>query len=375
MGIGNVIVDDMLDDIYIGRLVDSYNKKRKFKPSIFDTSPKTPRELVIENMKAISFYLVENKAFVSKKGLKIFDTIDFSKTVKDSEHNKSDMPHIEISDEEHEELVNNWYLMIPPFETGVLRINKNRYLWFEITDINPDSKTYSVSIVDYALHSGIWLVTDSMRVTNLMIGDKFKYSIKGYAGFYDILTQYLDNGKLQGMSDREMDFLKGVTLPFLKERFGTCEELDKEMDSICAHFSLAIVKTNIDILHSRPKIKKSEIGEGLGAWYSTSGAKVKSIAGDVPDKQPPHIIRTFKSGISIVSRKPPKFAAKEIIRKYTKPSWKTIGHTRHYKSGKVVYIRPSIHHRKCLKGGAGEGSNAPRTVIVVEPKENEEAVS
>ena len=375
MGIGNVIVDDVLDNNYIGKLVDSYNKKRKFKPSIFDTKPKSPRELVIENMKTLSFYLVENKAFVSRKGLKMFDTIDYSKSAKDSNCDKSDMPRIKISDEEYEELVNNWYLMIPPFEMGVLRINKNRYLWFEITDINPDSKTYSVSIVDYALHSGIWLVTDSMRVTNLMTGDKFKYSIKGYVGFYDILTHYLDDGKLQGMSDREMDFLKEVTLPFIKERFGTGEGLDAEIENICAHFSLAIVKTNLDILHSRPKIKKSETEEDLGVGSSTSGAKVKSVAGDVPDKQPPHIIRTFKSGISIVSRKPPKFAAKEIIRKYTKPSWKTIGHTRHYKSGKVVYICPSIHHRKCLKGGAGEGSDAPRTVIVVERKENEEAVS
>ena len=284
MGIGNVIVDDVLDDIYIGKLVDSYNKKRKFKPSIFDTKPKSPRELVIENMKTIYFYLVENKAFAPKKGLKMFDTIDYSKAVKDSNCNKSDMPRIKISDEEHEELVNNWYLMIPPFEMGVLRINKNRYLWFEITDINPDSKTYSVSIVDYALHSGIWLVTDSMRVTNLMVDNKFKYSIKGYAGFYDILTHYLDDGKLQGMSDRETDFLKEVTLPFIKERFGTGEELDTEMESICAHFSLAIVKTNLDILHSRPKIKKSE--EGLSVGSSTSGAKVKSVAGDVPDKQP-----------------------------------------------------------------------------------------
>lgn len=52
-------------------------------------------------------------------------------------------------------------------------------------------------------------------------------------------------------------------------------------------------------------------------------------------------------GIKFTSRRPPRRAA-QTARQYKTPAWTVRGHTRTYKSGKTVYIQPTVRKRKNL---------------------------
>lgn len=69
-------------------------------------------------------------------------------------------------------------------------------------------------------------------------------------------------------------------------------------------------------------------------------------------------IRTIGT-ISITSKSVPHAPTQKSAAKYVIASWQTRGHIRHYKSGKTVYIKPSIHHRHALKQNAAP---APVTI-------------
>lgn len=67
----------------------------------------------------------------------------------------------------------------------------------------------------------------------------------------------------------------------------------------------------------------------------------------VKNAQPAKLIRNIGK-LRIISSKAPKLPTAESVRKYKVASWPTRGFIRTYKSGKQVYVRDSVHHRKCF---------------------------
>lgn len=325
------------DRVTYSGYVYSYNK-RHAKDKGFVPLKSTTKTLV-ESIRGFAKYLSDKEIILRKRDLKKMDTIDYSSKVSDNIF-PSDLPRgSEFNDEEYKLIKGNWYLIVPPFEEGVLRLNKSRYFHFMLTDLNVEERSIQVTIVDYGLSNSIWII-ESITEATIFIdiskdsADVVRIKITGGCELSDIMKSHIEKDTCD-LSDSEKDILRETIVPFL-------EKLNNEDDfgKLISYFVLGIVKANIDILNSKPKIRKEKVGD----------VKVKCEAGEVDKSPAPHVIRTFKSGIVIKSEKAPKLAAREIIRRYTKASWKTIGHLRHYKSGKVSYIRPSIHHRKCLKG-------------------------
>ena len=126
---------------------------------------------------------------------------------------------------------------------------------------------------------------------------------------------------------------------------------EDDLDSLLAHFAGLMVKTNVQLLSEKPKAVRG------------SGNKIKTEAGEIDKNPKPRIVRSMSNGLIISSVKIPKPMSPDTIRKYHIEAWRSRGHIRHYKSGKTVYVRESIHHRKCLAND--EKSIIPQTIIKV----------
>ena len=129
-----------------------------------------------------------------------------------------------------------------------------------------------------------------------------------------------------------------------------------------------ITIANFILENNKPKIapgqkEKQEHNKRISK-KSKSMPKESSQAQEQPDNAvldaiPEKLIRNIGL-IKIVSTRTPKVFSSKSIRNYKIPSWTSRGHTRKYKSGKIVYVRPAVHHRKALKNQNGK---IPQSVI------------
>lgn len=314
----------------------------------------SPHEFFMEKMKVYSDWAIRNDYFCSRKEVKSMNMIDFTKTndptmVLDFGEQASCLPAINFTEEEKEIVRNNWYLIIPPFKEGAIRANRNRYISYEIEEIDEKEHMCIVVLNDYIYESGIWMF-ENMLVGKYQInandpdGAIFNYSTDGYK-FADLIKNNLDDG-VKDLSEDDVLYFKQVAIPILKSK-----ELEGDLDTILVHFVGFIMKSNIQLEKGKPKAQRSK------------GTKIKTVAGDVEKNPKPKIIRTLPNGLIIKSVKVPRPASPDTIRTYHIEAWRTRGHVRHYKTGKTVYVRESVHHRKCLQG-KGE-TNIPQTIIKI----------
>lgn len=82
-----------------------------------------------------------------------------------------------------------------------------------------------------------------------------------------------------------------------------------------------------------------------------------------PEKQKEKKLHILNNFISITSDDTPKEMTKRTVVKYHLASWTVKGHIRHYKSGKVTYVKPHTKKRKGMEKEAE--TTTPRTQKVV----------
>lgn len=88
----------------------------------------------------------------------------------------------------------------------------------------------------------------------------------------------------------------------------------------------------------------------------------------IPGQKPKAKIWTI-AGIKIKSATKPQQPKKSTIIRYKAAAWSVSGHLRHYKSGKVIYIKPYQCHRKGLNQNTQPGQ---RGIVFAGPKPEEE---
>ena len=301
----------------------------------------TEENVILETMRQCMFQMIDNGALERRASVRKKDTIDVSGWARETLGNDyTSMPPMSLKENELIALHDNWCLGIPPFLEGVLLLNKDRYLVFEVTDIDMENKSYKVTLIDYASDHGIWILNVVVVATiTVDMSTQFNYDevtnydyIKGM--FVDHVLQpkiYLDNKLYDNVVNR--------LLPFLKE----CIEDDNKENTPMArsalnHFYTSIVKVNMELMNGpKPKAIKAK----------GTKSKVKTVTDKVPEKNPkPQIVRTLSSGVTIKSARVPKAPTVDIVRHYKVASWNVRGHMRHYKTGKVVYIPPRVAKRK-----------------------------
>lgn len=292
----------------------------------------TSNDLLMDRMRKYSAWAISKDLMDSRSTVKAMDTIDFSHTAETP--GKADLPSISF-DPDTKKMVNEcWYLILPPFKKGVLKPNRNRYIVYEILEVNEDEHSYWVSLVDYA-YEDVWVLE------NLAVGmfrwksDDEKPCEYRVAG--DKMSAIIERNLKDHASDWTPDdrlYFKEVVVPLYKS-----VELDQDadLDDLLTHFVGFIMQTNVQLAKNKPKAVRG------------SGNKIKTQAGEVDKNPKPKVVRTLPNGIQIKSVKVPKPMSPDTIRKYHLAAWHSRAHIRHYKDGRITYVKESIHHRKCLQ--------------------------
>ena len=296
--------------------------------------------------------LIDHDCIFKRSEIKKLDTIDVTNYAEGNDFGvPSAMPMMSLSDSEKEAVDKNWYLTIPPLISGVLRINTARYLKYEITEINIDEQNYSLTIVDYGFDNGVWLVNNAIAGTIYIKENGNITHSKSGIRTSDLLEEvFIYKSVIPDLkvSDELLERIRKDVVKPLKD----FAEEDNDYDDVLNHFITAIIRVNTELSNGkRPK-----------AMRGSSNKTIKTAAGPVEKNPKPQIVRTLDSGVSIKSVKIPKAPTLDSVRHYKIASWTQRGHLRHYKTGKVVYIKPAIKERKCLKGNA-EGSK--RQIIMI----------
>jgi len=331
-----------------------YNKLRH--KSIFGKSGKPDDrslEEVVNSYVSIVFDMLEGQEVIdSEEKIKQKDTIDFSNVIeKGLRGDSGDFPSVQIKKENVEMANQNFYMAIPPLKEGVLRVNKERYLEFKILEIDEEEKSVTCEIRDYS-NDKTWMLENYLKEAKAYISTengkpKLKLAEKGIQ-MADFILAAIHGQKI--WTEADIRIIEEVVVPFVK-----LYELEDELSAICTKFYQAIVETNSQLMQGKPKPQRKR-----------KGAKVKVVYGEAEKNPKPQIIRTLAGGITIKSEKIPRVPTEEIIRHYKVAVWNTRGHMRTYKNGKTVYVRPSVHHRKCMEKG---GEKAPQTIIQVRAME------
>lgn len=303
------------------------------------------------------FIKAEEKGFIkSRKELKEMDTIDYSKMVSDRNIRPAAMPAVPLTDKEKEEADKCWYIILPPFKKGVIKPNKHRYILYEVLEIDEDDHSYVVEMEDYGYESHVWSMDahvigyfrwdTSINDEVGKSGYHCQYAAKGFNMSTIIANEF---EKTMGKMDKDRKYyVEKILIPTLRET-----EKDNDLDALLLHFALICIKTNVQLLNGKPKAIRG----------SESATKIKTKAGEIDKNPKPKIVRALSGGIQVTSVKIPRPVSPDTIRRYSLEAWKTRGHIRRYKNGKTVWVKESVHHRKCLQ--TEEKSIIPQTIIKV----------
>lgn len=234
------------------------------------------------------------------------------------------------------------FIFFPTFAKGILYAQDYEFCW-EIMDVNtPDKK--SIPPVKLAIY---------YRLNELQFSSygtlEFQKNIQTEHDFYTpYFTQQMDSRQYHHLTD-----IQHVTDDV--ELWNQWKEVDMKIDQLqrmeyqqnpqllqkaACDFALYMIYTNILLHTDKPTLirKNSDIERKLKI-------KLDPYTGKESIKR----IREIH-GIRILSEKSPKLSTEEILRHYHLENWNVRGHIRHYKNGKTVYIKPTVHHRKALKG-------------------------
>ncbi|MGN0414484.1 MAG: hypothetical protein ACI4FX_03205 [Agathobacter sp.] len=247
----------------------------------------------------------------------------------------------------------SFFSLIPCFSEGVIWCNTDRYVYFKITDINPQEKSCSIYLRDYTAYPQCWTYG---------IGGTFTMAQKGSPNNPDDIQ--LEEGSDVENMDKVYRLLSQKDLGWTGQQYHlwekmvitlaerTNKELNKRAGSdqfseLVEMFLLLITKINRKLSEQKPS-------RPVGESRKRKTAKIV-ISDNIPKK---HV--RMVGNVSFKSEKPPKLPTYETVIHYSTPSWITRGYVRTYKSGKQVYIPETVHKRKCMEN---MGENETATVI------------
>lgn len=284
--------------------------------------------------------LQKDDIIFTRRAIKDMDTIDFRfhKNLKSS-NSPSDIPGYKRMDGDEEYVMEHPYCAVPPLSKGVIRANTDRYLVFEINNLDVENYKYDLFLEDYAKDNGVWMVNSSTVATIFWNDKKVNIENEYYVPLSKLFEFYpFDNETI--FSEDEMLFWKEV----IKPNILLLDAMDEKENSthVIHNYLHAIITTNMELGSNKLHTLRSQ--------SSNEKAKVITEVAEEDDKKKKQLIRNVgDSGISIRSVSIPREATYERVVKYKVAAWNTRGHERKLKSGKIVYVKPSVHHRKCLQ--------------------------
>lgn len=323
------------------------NTCKRQKPSILETNPLCKRintaqnviELFIERLpellKQYNDALVKHNMCFSEKELLSKNRIDVRNLCLKTEkpHEIPDILKHSLTDDETTFLKNNdFYALIPCYEEGVLQVNTNRYIYFKTIDLDASNDNVTLYLQDYIKDNGIYRVGISTVVDNNFADTGVINSVQ-YHDLYKMIPVKTFNWS---EVDRLIWQININRSKLFFEKLAA-KNIDGTINLVTVFFK-AITKTNYELNLHKPSRGKKENNQ----------TNKRTIIADTTANQPEKLIRTV-GPIMFKSEKPPRKPSEETLIHYRLASWKTRGHLRTYKNGKTVYVKESVHKRKCLQ--------------------------
>lgn len=278
---------------------------------------------------------------------------------------------IPLTTEDEKAYINDtgWVVFIPCFAEGVIHLTDNRYWDYKIMEMDSDQQMYRVLIREYLNVNNVWEMsvtafariyfsdmtqcTDKVHI-EFTIDENDKYCSVDHKMLYSALSRK----KLKWSKD-DYRLWKDIIIPY-------ADKITKDFKSKnkTAYGELTRLFVNI-IMHINYTMHMNKMSRPQKpTHHKTVTADTKIVVNK--QSQPERLTRTV-GGIVIKSEKPARVPTEKSIIRYTMASWNTRGFIRHYKSGKTVYVKPSVHHRHCLNDN--ETDNRPKQTIIVKHNE------
>lgn len=293
--------------------------------------------------------LIDNECMYKLSQVKKLDILDITGFTNPPD-NGYGIPNFPPATEDEKEAINKlgWYAFIPCFEIGAIKLNKFRYIVFCVEEINPERQLVRVRVADYFKADDLWQIGVMTVVKAKLLDVKdpetgTNHYVNAFhtedAGFEDMYTLY-DREDL-GWSENDWQFWMDTVV---KNAILVKEEMQKlrgtnQCDQLARIFTLLICRCNSMLelnKPSRPVKPKTVPGAARKVTYEKGAA---------PERK-----TRMVGSLRVQSENIPRKPCLETVITYKVAKWTVRGHTRHYKSGKTVYINPTVRKRKALEG-------------------------
>ncbi len=306
-------------------------------------------------LRAYNRELVDQGFGIKRADLRKKDFIDI-RSILTMPNNKTSAPSSILSPEEREFGKQNfWFSTVPCFTEGVLQINDCRYIYWNMTDIQPHYDNMTLILHDYIFYEDIgWqpgvvgtvklnFIKDECYI-DLQFEDD---SVQLYSDIYQMISY-----KRLGWTTNQIKMWESEIIKHAKD---TEDDLKihgtDQFQELTMLFLRYISKVNYMLSLNKPKITKTH------QKTVTANTKIEIVNNDNESKTQERRVRTIGS-IPITSKDIPRLPTEKTVIRYKVASWKTRGFIRKYSNGKTVHVKESIHHRKCLQ----EKDHTPVTI-------------
>lgn len=267
---------------------------------------------------------------------------------------------------------NAFFSFLPCFTKGCIRVTHMQHIVWNLLDININEQTYTIELKSYSAETQnnfekTWWVKNKLKaIISIKTNENdtgFGLKIEYQLPIIDLLDTYQISIGINPNSIFNDTKDKIIWKTNIKKSYAQMNELSNKIqktqyDIILSEFLTAISFTNM-ILQNQKRDKTIN----NPSKNSVTNKITEKDENTAYTKNPERIVHKINL-ITITSTKKPKCPSKKSIANYRLTSWLTRGHMRHYKSGKTIYIKPSVHNRKKLID-IKKDDNRPKQTIYI----------
>lgn len=296
-------------------------------------------DILVDAGKKITDYLEKEDIIKSRKYLQTLNTIDFR------QHNSNTIAYAKKLFDDFENI--DFFEKVPCFEEGCIRLTNTTYYYWKIDSIDAVKKQCTLTVHKYTWHTDRELSYSSRWSIDATVS----FSIDDSTDFLDIYISTEDkilqtcDYKEAGLTEDEI-FVRNRINEYVSQNTGSDEEKSKAAEKR-AHGIMTGFLTVI-IIVNRALAKNS-----LSKEKSLAANKSRKTDTVIAEAEKKKLTRTLKidsdKNVHIISEKPPKAPSENYVRHYSVAAWTVRATTRHYKSGKTVYIKETVHKRHALQ--------------------------
>ncbi len=260
-----------------------------------------------------------------------------------------------------------FYRALPCFDEAVLKLNTGRFVYFKVESVDFESESYRIYLRDYILREALWQPGTCGEATIAREPNKTQFTLQSGtddALLFDQIYRQIPLNQFD-WTRMERSLWRDVIIKNAEAvRDMLAGKQTNNLVELGRLFMRYITVMNFFMERYRPKLAPGQKRKPPAPDMKSNRSNKSNHEpnkNDTGTDAPERLVRTIGM-IRVISASAPRRTTSKSFRYYRVESWTARGHVRKYKSGKTVYIRPTVHHRKAL---AGNKSGPPQSVVVL----------